>query len=290
MHAPSRRRLAVPALLLASLALPGPASAQRKVPEVPYVPSPTRVVERMLEVAEVGPGDVVYDLGSGDGRIVITAALRHGARGVGIDLDEKLVRLATGNAREAGVADRVRFVHGDLFEADLRPATVVTLFLLPGVNLKLRPLLLEQLRPGTRVVSNAFSMGEWEPDSVVTVGMEGGSASGPPVYYWVIPARAAGLWSVTTADGTGYEVEIEQEFQAIRGTARTGGRVVPLEDAELVGDRIAFSIREGADGGARGRRFVGRVESGAMRGTLGEDGPASSGSWSARRLAPSPPR
>jgi ubiquinone/menaquinone biosynthesis C-methylase UbiE len=150
--------------------------------DVPYVPTPDAVVDRMLEVAKVGPNDVVYDLGSGDGRIVIAAARKYGARGVGIDIDPQRIREAQDNARKAGVTGRVEFRQGDLFKADIREATVVTLYLLGSVNLQLRPKLLAELKPGTRVVSHAFQMGDWKPAEVHRV-------ERASVYYWVVPER-----------------------------------------------------------------------------------------------------
>ena len=149
--------------------------------DVPFVESPQPVVDRMLEVANVGEDDVVYDLGSGDGRIPITAARDYGARGVGIEIKPDLVRRARENARDAGVNDRVEFREGDLFEADISEATVVTLYLLPSVNLELRPKLFRQLEPGTRIVSHDFDMDEWEPDTTVE------SSEGDTIYRWVIP-------------------------------------------------------------------------------------------------------
>lgn len=153
--------------------------------DVPFVPSPEDVVDRMLQVAGVGKGDVVYDLGSGDGRIVIAAARKYGARGVGVDIDPARIEEARENARKAGVADRVKFVQQDLFDADIHEATVVTLYLLPNVNQRLRPKLLRELKPGTRVVSHSFDMGDWKP--VRTVEMDGRT-----IYYWVVPPRGRG--------------------------------------------------------------------------------------------------
>jgi ubiquinone/menaquinone biosynthesis C-methylase UbiE len=150
--------------------------------DVPFVPTPERVVERMLEIAKVGPDDLVYDLGCGDGRIVIAAAKRHGARGVGIDIDPQRIREARDNARRAGVAERVEFREGDLFKSNIGDAPVVTLYLLSGVNLQLRPKLLAELKPGTRVVSHAFDMGDWKPVATERVGTS-------TVHYWVIPER-----------------------------------------------------------------------------------------------------
>jgi SAM-dependent methyltransferase len=155
------------ALLGAALAH---AQTAARSPDVPFVPTPTEVVAGMLRLADVKRGDVVYDLGSGDGRIVIAAAKRYGARGVGIDIDPERVAEASRNARAAKVADRVRFLNQDLFESDLSEATVVTLYLLPRLNLKLRPKLLAELKPGTRVVSHGFDMGDWKPDRTVMVG------------------------------------------------------------------------------------------------------------------------
>jgi ubiquinone/menaquinone biosynthesis C-methylase UbiE len=150
--------------------------------DVPFVPTPEKVVDRMLEVAKVGPNDVVYDLGSGDGRIVIAAAKKHGARGVGIDIDPERVKEARANARSAGVSDRVEFREADLFKTDLSEATVVTLYLLSSVNLQLRPKLLSELKPGTRIVSHAFDMGDWKPLKTEKVGSS-------TLYYWVVPER-----------------------------------------------------------------------------------------------------
>lgn len=165
-------------LLLAGLLLL-PAAIAR---DVPFVPTPEAVVDKMLELAKVGPNDVVYDLGSGDGRIVIAAA-KKGARAVGIDIDPERIREARANARKAGVEKRVEFRQGDLFQADLGGATVVTLYLLTSVNRKLKPKLLSELKPGTRVVSHAFDMGDWKPVSEQQVGSS-------TVYYWIVPERS----------------------------------------------------------------------------------------------------
>ena len=155
---------------------------QKKRPDAPFVPTIMEVAEGMLKLAKVTKEDVVYDLGSGDGRIVIMAAKKFGARGVGVDIDPRLVEKSRENARKAGVEERVRFVEQDLFEADISEATVVTLYLLPAVNLRLRPKLLRELKPGARVVSNNFDMGDWEPDRKEAVGSE-------TIYLWVIPPR-----------------------------------------------------------------------------------------------------
>jgi SAM-dependent methyltransferase len=167
----------LPCLISLGLCLFVPPALAR---DVPFLPTPEPVVEKMLEVAKVGPNDVVYDLGSGDGRIVIAAAKKRGARGVGIDIDPDRIREARDNAKRAGVSNRVEFREQDLFTANFSEATVVTMYLLSSVNLKLRPKLLAELRPGTRIVSHAFHMGEWRPLETHWVGSSA-------VYYWVVP-------------------------------------------------------------------------------------------------------
>ena len=154
-----------------------------ELPYVPFVPTPDEVVNEMLEIVQVGPADIVYDLGSGDGRIVIAAASRFGARGVGIEIDPEHVRESTEYASQAGVSHLVRFVEGDFFTADISEATVVTLYLLPEVNRQLLPKLLSDLRPGTRIVSHNYDFGDWPPEKIVGV-------SRGTVYYWVIPPKA----------------------------------------------------------------------------------------------------
>jgi len=175
------RAIAAVFMALSAVVLAG-SQQPKRTPDIHYVPTPGEVVEAMLQLADVGPNDVVYDLGSGDGRIPIAAARRFHARGVGIDLDPKLVAQATRNAQEAGVADRVRFVEGDIFEADLSPATVVTLYLLTSINERLRPKLLKELRPGARIVSHQFRMGDWNPDREIVVDFR-------PLFLWRVPKR-----------------------------------------------------------------------------------------------------
>jgi SAM-dependent methyltransferase len=172
------------AIVLAVLSVATLAASQqpKRTPDIHFVPTPEEVVEAMLRLAEVGPNDIVYDLGSGDGRIPIAAARRFGARGIGIDLDPKLVAQASRNAQDAGVADRVTFVEADIFEADISNATVVTLYLLTSINDRLRPKLLKELRPGTRVVSHQFRMGDWQPDREIVVDFR-------PLFLWRVPKR-----------------------------------------------------------------------------------------------------
>jgi SAM-dependent methyltransferase len=158
------------------------ATAQKRGPDVIFVPTPTEVVEAMLKAAKVTKNDVVYDLGCGDGRIVITAAKEYGARGIGIDIDPQRISEARANAEKAGVTDRVKFLEQDLFETDFHEATVVALYLLPSLNLKLRPKLWKELKPGTRIVSHAFDMGDWKPEQEIDV-------DGRTVYLWTVPKQ-----------------------------------------------------------------------------------------------------
>jgi hypothetical protein len=173
-----------PAITASPSAQPPESEAPERSPDVPYVPTPEVVVNEMLSLAKVGPEDVLYDLGSGDGRIPITAAQKFGTRGVGIDINPQRVQEANENAKKAGVTDQVKFRQQDLFESDFSEATVVTLYLLPDINLKLRPQLFEQLKPGTRVVSHDFDMGDWKPEQVVEVK---GPTRTHTLYYWRIP-------------------------------------------------------------------------------------------------------
>ena len=178
----------VPAALTVLLVLPFATVAQESIeaevePDVPYVPTPYRLVEAMLDVADVGPDDVVYDLGSGDGRIVIAAARDRGATGIGVEIDPQYIRMARLNAAADGVDDQVTFVQADLFEMDFSDATVVALYLSEPLNIRLRPILLEQLKPGVRIVSHEFGMGDWEPEQTLNIG-------GHIVHYWVVPNDA----------------------------------------------------------------------------------------------------
>ncbi|MGH9458306.1 MAG: SAM-dependent methyltransferase [Thermoanaerobaculia bacterium] len=235
--------------------------------DVPYVPTPQPVVERMLEMAGVTSEDVVYDLGSGDGRIVITAAQQYGARGVGIDIDPQRIAEANENARRTGVTDRVEFIQGDLFKTDLRPASVVTLYLLYTVNLRLRPKLLAELRPGTPVVSHDFSMGDWEADAAESMGND-------DIYLWIVPAKVEGTW--VWDDGS--TMTISQDFQKISIDTELG----PVTQATLRGDEIAFTIQEMRGGRNVERRVEARIARDAMAGTARVGG-ASPSAWTARR-------
>jgi SAM-dependent methyltransferase len=236
---------------------------QRVKLDVPYEPSSEEVVRTMLEIAQVGRDDVVYDLGCGDGRIVIAAAQRTGARGVGIDLDPERIKESLANARKAGVTDRVRFFQQDLFGADIGKATVVMLYLWPEVNLKLRPKLLHELRPGTRVISHSHNMGNWEPDQSIA------AANGHRVYFWVIPANVTGVWEWgMPGEGDRYGMKLSQQFQRISGTLQLGPDEIPVKNLELRGDRLQFTTERFFKGEKQTFRFNGGVQGNLMEGTV----------------------
>lgn len=233
--------------------------------DVVWVPTHQALVDRMLDMAQVTPSDYLIDLGSGDGRTVITAA-RRGLRALGIEYNADLVALSQRNAESEGVADKARFVRGDIFESDFSQATVVTLFLLPDLNLRLRPIILA-MKPGTRVVSNSFNMGEWIPDE--TIQAQGECRNFCRAHRWVVPAQVSGTWKLS--DG---ELVLQQDFQMLAGTLKRGGNEMSITDAKMNGTEILFT--------AGGRRFTGRLEGGRFEGqSQAADG--ASQSWSAVR-------
>jgi len=248
--------------------------------DVPYEPSSEEVVTAMLEIAQVGKDDLVYDLGCGDGRIVIAAAQKAGARGVGVDLDPERVKESSENARKAKVNDRVQFFQQDLFQTDIGKATVVMLYLWPEVNLKLRPKLLRELKPGTRVVSHSHNMGNWEPDQTVTV------PQGHNVYFWVIPANVTGIWELDNPrEKERYVMKLSQQFQIVSGTLRLGSDEIPVKNLELRGDRLQFVAERFFKGQMQTVRFIGRVQGDLIEGTAEEVTPGSHGKkeWKAKR-------
>ena len=210
--------------------------------DVVWVPTPQVVVDKMLDMAKVTPADFVIDLGSGDGRTVITAAKR-GARALGIEYNPDMVELSKRNAAAEGVTARADFAKADLFESDFSKATVITMFLLPDINLKLRPKILG-LKPGTRIVSNTFTMGEWTADETVTVN-NGCNGSWCTALLWIVPAKVEGTWQIPQG-----ELRLKQSFQKVSGTLRTDGRSVPVE-GKVRGEQIGFT--------AGGREYQGRV-------------------------------
>lgn len=239
---------------------------------VPFVVSPEEVVDRMLRIADVGAGDYVIDLGSGDGRIVIGAAKR-GARAVGVDIDPTLVAKGRENAAAAGVAGRTDFVAQDLFDTDLTPASVITMYLLPEFNLRLRPRLLA-LKPGTRLVSHDWNMGEWEPDETIElrtpekpVGLGGKSR----IHLWIVPADARGHWVAEVPEQGGtWEFDIGQTFQAIGLSARVGGggRDLTVRATRLRGSEITMAITGLVGGKAWNHLFKGTISGDRMAGEV----------------------
>lgn len=243
--------------------------------DYPFVPTPSDVVAEMLEMADVSARDSVYDLGSGDGRIVITAARRYGAAGLGIELDSTLVAEARQRAAREGVENRVRMVRGDLFETDPSPATVVTAYLLPRTMEKLEPLLFRQLRSGARVVAHDFDMEGWRADSVTrTPGGLGGEAT---LYLWIVPARVGGTWALRLPEGDTVRVRIDQRFQELR--ARVPGSGTRATRAGVVADTLRLEL-SAADGSGT-MTLVGTVAGDRISGRAG------GGRWSARRVADS---
>lgn len=231
--------------------------------DVPYVPTPMNVVDAMLELGGVGSGDFLVDLGSGDGRISIRAASRHGTRGFGVDIDDNLVRSARDEARSQGVQDKVAFEARDLFDTDISRATVVTAYLLHGVNLRLRPLLFRQLKPGTRIVTHDFDFGDWPADRRLTIDVPG-KAYGPPrsdIMLWVLPANAAGTWQ-WTAGGVRHELQVQQRFQQLQATATVQGRAVSVREARISGSSIGFTL----DTPAGMQRYSGEIAGDSLRG------------------------
>jgi hypothetical protein len=273
----------LPAAALVATASAQAAESRPKL-DVPYVPSSQPTVEAMLRIANVGPKDFVIDLGSGDGRILITAARDRGARGFGVDIDPQRVTEATENAKAAGVADRVRFTRANLYLTKISEATVVTLYLLPRVNIELRPRLLAELRPGTRVVSHDFDMGDWQPDLRVSV------RDGSEVYFWVIPAQVGGRWLVQGAAPSGREnfaIEFKQNYQVIEATVQGFERRTDVRDSRIDGERVLFTIVDNADFAHR-VRYEGRVKGDTLEGTLRGEGSAPRGvhKWRAVRAQP----
>jgi hypothetical protein len=230
--------------------------------DVVWVPSPQELVDKMLDMAKVTPKDFLMDLGSGDGRTVITAAKR-GVTALGIEYNPDMVVLSRRNAEKAGVAGKASFQEADIFKTDLSKATVITLFLLTDLNLKLRPTILG-LKPGTRIVSNTFRMGEWEADQTVELGCDTYCTA----YLWIVPARVDGSWKT----GSG-ELVLKQTFQKVSGTLRSGNVSTPISHAMLRGDQIQFM--------AGGAEYHGRVSGGTIEGTLKSGGKSSA--WKASR-------
>lgn len=225
--------------------------------DVVWVPTSQALVDRMLDTAKVTPNDFVIDLGSGDGRTVITAAKR-GARALGVEFNPKMVELSRRNAAKEGVSGKASFVRGDIFKSDFSKATVLTLFLLPDINLRLRPKILN-MKPGTRVVSNSFDMGDWTPDEDINLSKDCDRfCTG---YFWIVPAKVQGTWKLP--DG---ELTLKQDFQMLSGSAKIGGTSTDISNAKMTGDQIAFSVGDTTYTG----RVAGKVMEGVSKSASGE--------------------
>jgi SAM-dependent methyltransferase len=269
-------RPALAAILIAGLA--GCAEMNKELArdsqKAPYVPTPMSYVDRMLTLAEPGPGDVLYDLGSGDGRIPIGAAQKYGIRkGVGIDIDAGLVKLANENAARAGVADRATFIRADVFEADFSDATIVTLYLLPDMNVRLRPRLLA-LKPGTRIVAHRFGLGDWQPDRSILA-----DENAPRPLNWteddihrlmlyVVPGRAEGAWRGRAQTGGALSLRLEQRYQKLSGSVDLGDGPLRIRSGRLDGSRVSIELADRGRGRDATVRLDGEISGDTMRGTV----------------------
>lgn len=275
------------ALVLGSLgALP--AAAQDGRGDVVYVPTPQIVVDTMLEMAKVGPKDFLIDLGSGDGRFVITAATKYGASAFGVDLDTYLLKLANQNAKKAGVTDKVRFIEENLFTTDLSRATVISTYLLPEMNLRLRPKFMA-MKPGTRIVTHDYHLGDWDADEqreLVVPEKKVGNPGISYLYFYVVPARVPGTWqSLVNIGGrdTPLEFKLEQEFQEVEGKVEIRDRVAGLR-GRITGENVRL-VAGGRDGLPR-YEFAGRIGDGTIQGTLviGEGASRQQVAWTAKQI------
>ncbi len=258
--------LAVASLAAQTQTTPGQFQPQvgQQGKDVVWVPTSQPLVDKMLEMAKVTPQDYVIDLGSGDGRTVITAA-KLGARALGIEYNPDMVELSKRNAAKEGVSDKATFEKADLFESDFSKATVITMFLLPDINLRLRPKILD-LKAGTRIVSNTFTMGEWTADETATV--SDGCTSWCTALLWIVPAKVAGTWGTPQE-----ELSLKQDFQMISGTIKSGSAANPIADGKVRGNEISFT--------AGAAKYSGRVNGNAIEGTVTSSG--SNASWKATR-------
>ena len=258
--------------------------------DAPYVPTPWNVVEAMFKIGGVGPNDYLIDLGSGDGRIVIAAAKKLGARGLGVDLDANLVRIARREAEQQGVSTRVEFAAEDLFLVDISKATVITLYMSESVNLRLRPALFK-LKPGTRILSHDFDMAKWAPDDKLTVAVPDKPYGAPKsdIFLWVVPADASGRWRWQMAVGAAnlaYDAALDQTFQMVSGTisaAGAAGRSATVQNARVRGETVSFSVMIEREGRTVRHEFSGRLNGDLIDGRVLTEGVWSS--WRATRVA-----
>ena len=228
--------------------------------DVIWIPTPEGLIEKMLAAAKVSDKDKVFDLGAGDGIIAITAARKHGAQSVGIEYNPDMAQFARRKVAEAGMTDKVKIITGDIFQEDFSAATVVTLYLMPHLNLKLRPILLN-MKPGTRVVSNSFNMGDWEPDETM-------SYQHWKAFFWVVPAQIDGAWLMTGLEGGPIRLNMSQSFQNIGGTLVRGGQTLSMLGAKLSGDEVKFQF---ITPDRKVHAFSGRVEGRRLTGTVVSD-------------------
>ena len=257
------------------LALASPSSLQElnwqqyRGYDVPFVPTPPEVVDEMLRLANLKAGDVLYDLGCGDGRIVIAAAKKYGVKAIGIDIDPVRISESNENAAQAGLTGKVRFIEQNLFEADFRDATVVTMYLLTSVNLRLRPKLLTDLKPGTRLVSHSFEMGDWKPDQTTVVSTSYDDQR--DVHFWIVPANVTGRWDWDLPDGKGkrhYTLQASQEFQVVTASGTEGVWPLTINEIGLVGDQIKFRLDTEADGKMASFLYEGKILGDTITGTV----------------------
>lgn len=280
-------------LVVAAASLPNAAFAQsapareytpqvgQEGKDVIWVPTPQALVDRMLQIAGVTAKDYVVDLGSGDGRTVITAAKKLGARALGIEYNPDMVELSKRNAAKEGVTGRASFIKADIFETDFSDATVITMYLLPQLNLKLRPKI-SGMKPGTRVVSHAFSMDDWQPDQIETV-------EGRTAYLWIVPAKVEGTWRWEFPSGgpRSYELLLRQHFQMVEGLVRADNKTGQVRNLKLRGDRITFSVMEFAGVETVIQRdFAGLVSGNTIEGTMKLPNGTGEMKWTATRAAP----
>ena len=254
------------------------AAVAQQINAGPYVPSPQSVVADMLKIAGIGPSDFVIDLGSGDGRIVLTAAKVYGARGFGVEIQDNLVKLSNEAARNEGLADRVKFIKQDLFKTDISQATILTMYLLPNTVNMLSEKLQSELKPGTRILSHDYGLSGWIPEETKVFDLEDkikiSGVTTTIIYLYVVPAKVSGAWAAKVPASVSKQpvtFELKQQMQKIGGMAKVGGREVPVEDAKLVGEKIAFTlpIERGRPlvftGTVKGGRMEGFVEAGGSR-------------------------
>ncbi len=277
-------------LAAVALTFSAPSLAQTGKGDVVYVPTPQIVVDEMLGMAKVNAKDYLIDLGSGDGRFVITAAKKHGARALGVDLDTFLLKVANENALKEKVNDRVTFREENLFETDISAATVVSTYLLPEMNLKLRPKIL-RLKPGTRVVAHDYSMGDWFPDEQKTLVVPEKKVGNPGLsylYFYIVPALAAGTWQSQINIGgrdVPYEFSMEQFFQMIDGPVRAGDAAGELR-GKLAGEQVSFTVNAKSGAKLERHQFAGRIEGETITGTvrIGDGATARQAAWTAKRV------